>query len=36
MQTVDAKPLSHYPWSIRLFFCKPQGTYEQVSMPGLI
>lgn len=36
MQTVDAKPVSHYPWYIRLFFWKQKRTYGQVLVPGLI
>lgn len=36
IQTVDAKPLAHHPWCIRLFFCEQDRTYEQVLVPGLI
>lgn len=36
MQTVDAKPLSRYPWYIRLFFWKQKRTYGQVLVPGQI
>lgn len=33
---VAAKPLSAYPWLIRLFFWKQRRTYGQVLDPGLI
>lgn len=36
MSAVDAKPLSHYPWFIRLFFWKQKRTYGRVLDPGLL
>ncbi|MDA8378322.1 MAG: carboxymuconolactone decarboxylase family protein [Planctomycetia bacterium] len=36
MQTVNAKPLSHYPWFIRLFFWKQKHKYGKILEPGLI
>ncbi len=36
MSTIDAKPLSKYPWFIRLFFWKQKRTYGQVLQPGLL
>ncbi len=36
MQTVKAKPISNYPWFIRLFFWKQQHKYGRVLEPGLI
>lgn len=36
MQTVDAKPLSAYPWLVRLFFWKQKHTYGRILDPGLI
>jgi AhpD family alkylhydroperoxidase len=36
MQTVNAKPLSEYPWFIRLFFWKQKYKYGKVLEPGLI
>jgi uncharacterized peroxidase-related enzyme len=34
MLTVEPKPLSGYPWFIRLFFWKQKRTYGQVLEPG--
>ena len=36
MTTVSAKPLSDYPWFIRLFFWKQRRTYGRVLEPGLL
>lgn len=36
MQTVNAKPLSEYPWFIRLFFWKQKNKYGRVLDPGLL
>jgi AhpD family alkylhydroperoxidase len=36
MQTVNAKPLSEYPWFIRLFFWKQKRKYGQILQPGLL
>lgn len=36
MKFVTAKPLSHYPWFIRLFFWKQKKTYGEVLEPGLL
>jgi AhpD family alkylhydroperoxidase len=36
MQTLNAKPISAYPWFIRLFFWKQKRKYGQVLEPGLI
>ncbi len=36
MQMVNAKPLSAYPWFIRLFFWKQKRKYGRVLEPGLI
>ncbi len=33
---VEAKPLSAYPWFIRLFFAKQKRTYGRVLEPGLL
>jgi len=33
---ISAKPLSAYPWFIRLFFWKQQLTYGRVLDPGLL
>lgn len=27
MPVVEPKPLSQYPWLVRLFFCKQERTY---------
>ena len=35
MTTVATKPLSEYPWPIRLFFWKQRRTYGRVLDPGL-
>lgn len=35
MTTVSAKPVSQYPWPIRLFFWKQKRTYGKVLDPGL-
>ncbi len=36
MATIPAKPLSHYPWYVRLFFWKQRRTYGRVLEPGLL
>jgi len=36
MSTVSGKPLSQYPWFIRLFFWKQKRTYGDVLVPGLL
>jgi AhpD family alkylhydroperoxidase len=36
MPTVAPKPLSHYPWFIRLFFWKQKLTYGRILDPGLL
>jgi AhpD family alkylhydroperoxidase len=36
MSTVAAKPLSQYPWFIRLFFWKQKRTYGDILVPGLL
>lgn len=36
MITVTPKPLSAYPWWIRLFFWKQKHTYGKVLEPGLL
>jgi AhpD family alkylhydroperoxidase len=36
MPAVAPKPLSHYPWVIRLFFWKQKLTYGRVLDPGLL
>jgi AhpD family alkylhydroperoxidase len=36
MQVVSAKPISRYPWFIRLFFWKQKLTYGRVLDPGLL
>jgi len=36
MSTIAAKPLSQYPWFIRLFFWKQQRTYGHILNPGLL
>lgn len=36
MPVVTAKPISAYPWWIRLFFWKQRRTYGQVLDPGLL
>ncbi len=36
MITVTSKPLSSYPWFIRLFFLKQKRTYGKVLEPGLL
>ena len=33
---VPAKPISQYPWFIRLFFAKQKHTYGAVLEPGLL
>ena len=35
MATTSAKPLSEYPWFVRLFFWKQKRTYGRVLDPGL-
>jgi AhpD family alkylhydroperoxidase len=36
MPIVAAKPLSGYPWFIRLFFWKQERTYGRILEPGLL
>lgn len=36
MSVVEPKPLSRYPWFIRLFFWKQKRTYGRVLDPGLL
>ena len=36
MSTITAKPLSQYPWFIRLFFWKQKRTYGRILDPGLL
>ena len=36
MSTITAKPLSKYPWFIRLFFWKQKWTYGRILDPGLL
>ncbi|MGD9724828.1 MAG: carboxymuconolactone decarboxylase family protein [Alphaproteobacteria bacterium] len=36
MATAAPKPLTEYPWFIRLFFWKQRRTYGQVLEPGLL
>jgi AhpD family alkylhydroperoxidase len=36
MPVVEAKPISQYPWLIRLFFWKQKRTYGRVLDPGLL
>lgn len=36
MATAAPKPLTGYPWFIRLFFWKQRRTYGQVLQPGLL
>jgi AhpD family alkylhydroperoxidase len=36
MSTVTAKPLSQYPWFIRVFFWKQKRTYGDILTPGLL
>lgn len=36
MANVAAKPISAYPWWIRLFFWKQKRTYGQILGPGLL
>src|ERR1019366_1290043 len=36
MSTITAKPLSQYPWFIRLFFWKQKWTYGRILDPGLL
>jgi AhpD family alkylhydroperoxidase len=36
MSTITAKPLSRYPWFIRLFFWKQKWTYGRILDPGLL
>jgi len=36
MSTVAAKPISQYPWFIRLFFWKQKRTYGDILVPGLL
>jgi AhpD family alkylhydroperoxidase len=36
MSTIAAKPLSQYPWFIRLFFWRQKRTYGRILDPGLL
>lgn len=36
MAIITPRPLSHYPWWIRLFFWKQRRTYGQILTPGLL
>jgi AhpD family alkylhydroperoxidase len=36
MPTVASKPITHYPWFIRVFFLKQRHTYGKVLEPGLL
>src|SRR5579864_2824468 len=36
MITVSIKPISEYPWLVRLFFWKQKRTYGRVLTPGLL
>jgi AhpD family alkylhydroperoxidase len=36
MSTIAAKPLSQYPWFIRIFFWKQKRTYGDILAPGLL
>src|SRR5450631_2349192 len=36
MSTIAAKPLSQYPWFIRLVFWKQKRTYGRILDPGLL
>jgi AhpD family alkylhydroperoxidase len=36
MSNIPAKPLSQYPWFIRLFFWKQKRTYGRILDPGLL
>ena len=36
MSTIAAKPLSQYPWFIRLVFWKQKRTYGRILGPGLL
>src|SRR5476651_911090 len=36
MSTIAAKPLSQYPWFVRLFFWKQKWTYGRILDPGLL
>jgi AhpD family alkylhydroperoxidase len=36
MPTVASKPISQYPWFIRVFFLKQRRTYGKVLEPGLL
>lgn len=36
MPLVSAKPVTAYPWFIRLFFWKQQRTYGRILEPGLL
>ena len=36
MSTIAAKPLTQYPWFIRLFFWKQKRTYGRILDPGLL
>ncbi len=33
---IKPKPISHYPWFIRMFFWKQRRTYGMVLIPGMI
>src|SRR5471030_3135774 len=36
MSTIAAKPLSQYPWFIRLIFWRQKRTYGRILDPGLL
>ena len=36
MPFVEPKPLSQYPWLVRLFFWKQERTYGRILEPGLL
>lgn len=36
MPVIEPKPLSQYPWFIRLFFWKQKRTYGRILDPGLL
>jgi len=36
MSAIAAKPLSQYPWFVRLFFWKQKRTYGRILDPGLL
>lgn len=36
MSVITPRPLSHYPWWVRIFFWKQRRTYGQILTPGLL